>query len=267
MPASRRQRATTLAPRSWPSRPTLAIMTRIGSAARSGDTGSGPLGDINNRLIQDSRLRIKDEPVAHLRPVDTCARPLIASAASLERHPAPRFMGGTDGQARVPRHGQRSPRDRASDPVEDYLDPGFRGRITLAADADGQMRAQVDGKVLPPYADRPERQRAWSSRTRRPEWERMRRGTPPKAVLEAMDTEGIDIGILFRTWATHAINIDGLEPALAAALSRAWNRWIAGFCTESPERLKPSALVPLQDIDLAVGEARFAVRELGAITL
>ncbi|PYM42222.1 MAG: hypothetical protein DME12_08535 [Candidatus Rokuibacteriota bacterium] len=150
---------------------------------------------------------------------------------------------------------------------EDYLDPGFRGRITLAADADGQMRAQVDGKVLPPYADRPERQRAWSSRTRRPEWERMRRGTPPKAVLEAMDTEGIDIGILFRTWATHAINIDGLEPALAAALSRAWNRWIAGFCTESPERLKPSALVPLQDIDLAVGEARFAVRELGAITL
>ncbi len=150
---------------------------------------------------------------------------------------------------------------------EDYLDPGLRGRITLAADADGQMRAQVDGKVLPPYADRPERQRAWSSRTRRPEWERMRRGTPPKAVLEAMDTEGIDIGILFRTWATHAINIDGLEPALAAALSRAWNRWIAGFCTESPERLKPSALVPLQDIDLAVGEARFAVRELGAITL
>src|SRR5437773_4572252 len=73
---------------------------------------------------------------------------------------------------------------------EDYLDPGLRGRITLAADADGQMRAQVDGKVLPPYADRPERQRAWSSRTRRPEWERMRRGTPPKAVLEAMDTEG-----------------------------------------------------------------------------
>src|SRR5947199_1965675 len=30
MPASRRQRATTLAPRSWPSRPTLAISTRRG---------------------------------------------------------------------------------------------------------------------------------------------------------------------------------------------------------------------------------------------
>src|SRR6058998_3398494 len=30
MPASRRQRATILAPRSWPSRPTLAISTRMG---------------------------------------------------------------------------------------------------------------------------------------------------------------------------------------------------------------------------------------------
>jgi len=82
-----------------------------------------------------------------------------------------------------------------------------------------------------------------------------------------MDIEGIDVGILFRTWATQAINIDGLEPALAAAMSRAWNRWIADFAQESPERLKPSAIVPLQDIDLAVAEARFGVRDLGSVTL
>ena len=150
---------------------------------------------------------------------------------------------------------------------DEYLDPKFRGRIRTVPDSTGQMRAQVDGKVLPPYADRPERQRAWSFRTRRPDWERVQRGTLPKAALEAMDIEGIDVGILFRTWATQAINIDGLEPALAAALSRAWNRWIADFCTESPERLKASALVPLQDIDLAVSEARFAVHDLGAVTL
>ncbi len=150
---------------------------------------------------------------------------------------------------------------------EDYLDPKFRGRITTVPDSQGQMRAQVDGKVLPPYVDRPERQRAWSLRMRRPGWERVRRGTPPKDVLEAMDIEGIDVGILFRTWATHAINIDGLEPALAAALCHAWNRWIADFCNEAPERCKPSALVPLQDIALAIAEARFAVHDLGAITL
>lgn len=150
---------------------------------------------------------------------------------------------------------------------EDYLDPAFRGRITTVPDTYGQMRARVDGRMLPPYADRPERQRAWSFRMERPEWERLRRGTRAKDALEAMDVEGIDVGILFRTWATQAINVDGLEPAFAAAMSRAWNRWIADFCQESPDRLKPSGLVPLQDIDLALAEARFAVHDLGAVTL
>jgi predicted TIM-barrel fold metal-dependent hydrolase len=150
---------------------------------------------------------------------------------------------------------------------EDYVDPKFRDRIVTVPDAYGQMRAHVDGKILPPYADRPERQRAWSLRMERPGWERLRRGTPSKDVLEAMDVEGIDVGILFRTWATQAINIDGLEPAFAAAMSHAWNRWMADFCQESPDRLKPSALVPLQDIDLAIAEARFGVHDLGAVTL
>jgi uncharacterized protein len=150
---------------------------------------------------------------------------------------------------------------------EHYLDPQFRGRIVTVPGDAGQTRAHVDGKVMPPYADRPERQRAWSFRMGRPEAERLHRGTLAKEALEAMDVEGIDVGILFRTWATQAINIDGLEPAFAAAMSRAWNRWIADFCQESPERLKPSGLVPLQAIDQAVAEARFAIHDLGAVTL
>jgi ABC-type Fe3+ transport system substrate-binding protein len=44
---------------------------------------------------------------------------------------------------------------------EDYLDPRFRGRIVTVPGDYGTTRAHVDGKVLPPYADRPERQRAW----------------------------------------------------------------------------------------------------------
>src|SRR5215831_21121236 len=95
---------------------------------------------------------------------------------------------------------------------DEYLDPKFRGRITTVPDTYGQMRAHIDGKVLPPYADRPERERAWSLRMGRPGWERLRRGTAAKDALEAMDIEGVDVGILFRTWATQAINIDGLEP-------------------------------------------------------
>ena len=141
---------------------------------------------------------------------------------------------------------------------DDYLDPAFKGRVTPKS---------VDGKVLPPYADRPERQRAWSHRMNRPGAERLHHGTQPKEALEAMDVEGIDVGVLFRTWSSHAINVDGLEPAFAAAMSRAWNRWMADFCQENPDRLKGSALIPMQDIDLAVAEARFAVRDLGVTTL
>jgi predicted TIM-barrel fold metal-dependent hydrolase len=150
---------------------------------------------------------------------------------------------------------------------DQYLDPKFRGRIVTIQGHAAARHATVDGKILPPYADRPERQRAWSHRLKNPAAERLTRGSKPKDALEAMDIEGIDIGILFRTWATQAINIDGLEPAFAAAMARAWNRWIADFCQESPERLKGSALIPLQDVDLAVEEARFGVKELGAVTL
>ena len=150
---------------------------------------------------------------------------------------------------------------------DDYLDPKFRGRITTARDQDGASRAHVDGKVLPPYADRPERQRAWSIRMAGAGAERLTHGTKPKEALEAMDVEGIDVGILFRTWATQAINIDGLEPAFAAAMARAWNRWIADFCKDNPSRLKGSALVPMQDIEHAITEAKYGVKELGAVTL
>ena len=150
---------------------------------------------------------------------------------------------------------------------DDYLDPKFRGRITAMPGAYGDVRAHVDGRVLPPYADRPERQRAWALRLNRPEASRLKLGTKPTDALEAMDIEGIDVGILFRTWATQAINIDGLEPAFGAAMARAWNRWIGDFCQERPDRLKASGLVPLHDIDLALTEARFAVKELGAVTL
>lgn len=150
---------------------------------------------------------------------------------------------------------------------DDYLDPKFRGRIVNQPATDGQMRAHVDGRPLPPYAGRPERERAWSLRMARAEWDRPKQATAPDDVLGAMDQEGIDVGVLFRTWSSHAINVDGLEPPFAAAMARAWNHWIGDFCKHDPIRFKGSALVPLQDVDLAIAEARFAVRELGAVAL
>jgi predicted TIM-barrel fold metal-dependent hydrolase len=83
--------------------------------------------------------------------------------------------------------------------------------------------------------------------------------------LEAMDEEGLDIAVLFRTFPLHCD--DGLEAEYANDLCRAWNNWMADFCKENPNRLRPSALITLHDVDLAVDETRRVITELGAIGL
>jgi predicted TIM-barrel fold metal-dependent hydrolase len=44
---------------------------------------------------------------------------------------------------------------------------------------------------------------------------------------------------------------------------RAYNDWIAEYCSAYPKRLFAMAAVPLQDVDRAIGEAQRAVSELG----
>jgi predicted TIM-barrel fold metal-dependent hydrolase len=83
--------------------------------------------------------------------------------------------------------------------------------------------------------------------------------------LEAMDVEGLDVAVLFRTFPLHCD--DSLEPEYANDLCRAWNNWMADFCKVDPKRLRPSALITLHDVDLAVDETRRAITELGAIGL
>lgn len=159
------------------------------------------------------------------------------------------------------------------DLFERYLDPAFRERAPRRPRA-GPGVWEIEGRVIPAYLDRPDRQRSWAIRMqraarqaeRRPD-ARERGGTRPEAMLRAMDTEGLDIAVVFRTWAGHVTCIDGLEPAFAAALCRAFNRWLCDFCSADRERLKLGALIPLHDVDRAREEARFAVRELGAVTL
>ena len=79
--------------------------------------------------------------------------------------------------------------------------------------------------------------------------------------LEAMDREGLDVAVLFRTSPLHCD--ETLEPEYANDLCKAWNSWIADFCKEDPKRLKASALITLHDVDLAMVEVRRAVNELG----
>lgn len=86
-----------------------------------------------------------------------------------------------------------------------------------------------------------------------------------RSQLEAMDMEGLDIAVQFRTSPLHTN--ENFEPEYANDLCRAWNDWMRDFCQADPRRLKGSALITLHRVDLAVAEAQRAVKELGAVGL
>jgi uncharacterized protein len=161
-----------------------------------------------------------------------------------------------------------------------YMEPGFREQAPRFAPIEGSAYEgwQFDGKVFPAFVDRPDRRRLArvrkdKARVRHLATGRYRDpaedlpGGDPQAMLQAMDREGIDVSIVFRTMASHLIAVDGLDPRLSAAVCRGFNNWLGDFCDKDRTRLKPAALIPLQDTTLAVEEARRAVRDLGAVAL
>lgn len=89
--------------------------------------------------------------------------------------------------------------------------------------------------------------------------------------LRAMDVEGLDLAVLFPSRGLFVLGLDsvdmvgadGLEPAYATAIARAYNDWLADFCREAPERMFGAAMVAPHDVEGAVLEARRAVEELG----
>ena len=81
--------------------------------------------------------------------------------------------------------------------------------------------------------------------------------------IRAMGVEGIDVAVLFPTRALFTLSVDGMDPALAGAIARAYNDWMYDFCQESPDRLYGAGHIAPHDVELAVAETRRCVTELG----
>jgi predicted TIM-barrel fold metal-dependent hydrolase len=79
----------------------------------------------------------------------------------------------------------------------------------------------------------------------------------PKARIEVLDQEGIDIALLYPTigicWEGHV-----QDPALAHAYTEAYNRWLVDFCSYDPKRLVPVAHLNLLDPEMAIHEMQRA---------
>jgi len=77
----------------------------------------------------------------------------------------------------------------------------------------------------------------------------------PKARLRDMDALGIDQAVLFPTlFGEYFPAVE--NPDVAYALARAYNGWIWDFSRQSPKRLIPVAVLPLQDVNFSLKELR-----------
>jgi predicted TIM-barrel fold metal-dependent hydrolase len=82
----------------------------------------------------------------------------------------------------------------------------------------------------------------------------------PTARLEVMAEEGIDQALFFPS--IHLLWGDIQDAEVAAETCRAYNDWMSDFCRTDSSRLYGMGIVPLQDVDLAIAEAR-RLRGLG----
>jgi predicted TIM-barrel fold metal-dependent hydrolase len=150
---------------------------------------------------------------------------------------------------------------------DDYMEPAFRDRAPrLIIDEDGKERLLVEEQVLGSrkgvggIGAVGARQGAVSDETMTYK-EGRRGGFDPHARIPDMDLDGIDAAFLYPSLGLFSGAVK--DPPLAAAMCRAYNRWLADYCRPYPDRLFGIAMLPMQSVELAIEEMRFARRELG----
>ena len=128
----------------------------------------------------------------------------------------------------------------------------------------------VQGQIIPPWSGWSEvegPQRALDEPTRELYRDTKHRGYDAESTLAAMDQEGIDIGVVYRTFAHMVVSIDHLAADVAMAYCAAFNDWLADYCATDYARLKPAAILTLHDPELAAAEAKRAVEEKGHVAV
>jgi len=138
-------------------------------------------------------------------------------------------------------------------------------------DGDGHVHEDVDGKMIGKYMDARFRDRPRGGGTiirgnlvdRSVGGKYGKRHGDPEISIADMDTEGIDVAVLYGTAMLGAGLIDDVD--YSVALHRAYNDWLADFCSHNPDRLKGVAAVPMVAPDEAAKELERAVTQYGFV--
>ena len=153
-----------------------------------------------------------------------------------------------------------------------YIEPEFKDRApTGLQEYMLDLGLVVDGKLVSQWRteENTEARKRFEGKLNRDNerlqeyQESMERDFDPASQLGAMDREGIDVALLFPSRGLSAFALEYDDDRLAAAVSRAYNNWLADFCREEPNRLYGAALISVQAVDEAVLEVRRTVEELG----
>ncbi len=151
---------------------------------------------------------------------------------------------------------------------ETYIDPCFRAGAPRIAQAGSRKTMTVEGESLTaeegkyPFAS-PEFLAALAHGMKR--FERVQAaGFDAEARMRDMDEGGVDVQVLYPTVGGQLLGREFKDTELLAACCRAYNDWSAEYCAVAPERLRWAAMLPFQNIDLAIAEAGRAA-EAGAV--
>jgi predicted TIM-barrel fold metal-dependent hydrolase len=87
-------------------------------------------------------------------------------------------------------------------------------------------------------------------------------GFDPHQRIPDMDADGIDAAFLYPSMALQFISFVK-NPKFAGAICRAYNRWLADYCSAYPDRLFGVAMLPMQSAEVVIEEAKFARDQLG----
>ena len=146
---------------------------------------------------------------------------------------------------------------------ERYIDPAYADRSPKSVPRHrGDLVMRVEGREMAAEAQ-------WEIELADdPNWlasyaDGLANGWDGPSQRRAMDSEGLDLAILYPSRGLYALAVDGMDPALASAIALAYNDWLYDLCAADRARMLGAGMVSPFDVGSAVEEARRSVMEMG----